>query len=125
MNADTHVLVVEDDESIRQLYVDALTAGGIRVETAKDGEEGVALALEKHPEVILMDITLPGMNGHEAVQQIRKDPWGKNAKVIFLTNSDKAEDVFNAVKQKSVEYIIKANTDIKDVVNRVRQTMYT
>lgn len=125
MNEDTNVLVVEDDESIRQLYADALTAGGIKAITAADGKTGVELALEKHPEVILMDITLPDISGHEAVRKIRNDVWGRTAKVIYLTNSDKPDDVYNAVKQKTVDYIIKANTEIKDVVNLVRQTMYT
>lgn len=125
MNEDAFVLIVEDDESIRQLYADALNAGGIKTKTAPDGKTGVLLALQHHPEVILMDITLPDINGHEAVLKIRKDPWGKTAKVIFLTNSSKPEDVYNAVKQKSVEYIVKANTEIKDVVNQVRLTMYT
>ncbi len=117
------VLVVEDDESIRDLYSDALTHAGITVLKAKNGLEGVALALEHHPNAILMDIIMPDMDGHEAVKKIRLDPWGRHAKVIYLTNMSDAENVFLAVEHGSEEYIIKSNTPVKEVVNQVRTAL--
>jgi CheY-like chemotaxis protein len=119
----TVLLIVEDDESIRQLYATAFTQAGIQVLEAKNGLEGVELALEHHPDAILMDIVMPIMPGHEAVKKIRLDPWGRHAKVIYLTNMSDAENVFLAVEQGSEEYIIKANTPVKEVVNQVRMAM--
>lgn len=119
----TTVLIVEDDESVLELYSTAFASAGINVLKAKDGLEGVKLALEHHPNAILMDIIMPGIPGHEAVEKIRLDPWGKNAKVIFLTNMSDAENVFLAVEQGSEEYIIKSNTPVKEVVNKVRMAM--
>jgi CheY-like chemotaxis protein len=119
----TVVLIVEDDESILDLYATAFTEVGIKVLKAKNGLEGVQLALENHPDAILMDIMMPIMHGHEAVEKIRLDPWGRNAKVIFLTNMTDAENVFLAVEQGSEEYIIKANTPVKEVVNQTRMAM--
>ena len=120
------VLIVEDTDNIRNLYVDAFTAAGLEVATAKDGAEGVKQALTLHPDVILMDILMPpGMDGHTAVSKIREDGWGKHAKVIYLTNLDDAENVVHAVERKSDEYIIKSNTDIKEVVNKARAVMYS
>ncbi len=114
------VLIVEDDESIRELYYDALTSGGMEALKAATGTDGVRLALENKPKVILMDIMMPDISGHEAVKKIRQDDWGKNAKIIFLTNRTDAESVVNAVEEGSEDYIIKAHTEIKDLVNRVR-----
>ena len=120
------VLVVEDDTNIRDLYAAAFAAAHLAVETADSGEEGVKKALTLHPDVILMDILMPpGMTGHEAVSKIREDAWGKHAKVIYLTNLSDAENITHAVERKSDEYIIKSNTDVKEVVNKARAVMYT
>lgn len=119
----TLVLIVEDDESILELYARAFTLAGIKVIKAKNGLEGVEKALKCHPDAILMDIRMPVMHGHKAVEKIRLDPWGKDAKIVFLTNMSDAENVFLAVEQGSEEYIIKANTPVKEVVNRVRMAM--
>ncbi len=121
--ANTVVLIVEDDESILELYATAFIQIGIKVLKANNGLKGVELALKHHPDAILMDIMMPIMPGHEAVKKIRLDPWGKDAKVIFLTNMSDAENVFLAVKQGSEEYIIKANTPVKEVVNQTRMAM--
>jgi len=117
------VLIVEDDENIRELYSDAFQLAGIAVLKAANGSEGVELALKHHPDAILMDIMMPIMGGHEAVGKIRKDAWGKNAKVVYLTNMTDAENVVHAVERGSEEYIIKANTSVKEVLSLVRMTM--
>lgn len=119
------VLIVDDDESIRDLYADAFELAGLTALKAKTGEEGVTLALQKHPNVILVDITMPGMDGHEVVRQIRQDAWGRNARIMYLTNLSDAANVVDAVQHKSDEYIVKANTDVSEVVNRARTLMYS
>jgi DNA-binding response OmpR family regulator len=117
------VLIVEDDKSIRDLYADAFGAAGLTVLTAENGKDGVDLALTHHPDAILMDIMMPVMGGHEAVNLIKKTPWGKNAKIVYLTNMTDTENVVTAVSQGGLEYIIKANLTPKEVVNRVRMVM--
>lgn len=119
----TTVLIVEDDVNIRDLYSEAFKIAGIAVLTATNGSEGVTAALEHHPDAILMDIMMPVMGGHEAMSKIRKDTWGKNARVVYLTNMDDAENIVHAVEQRSNEYIIKANMTPKEVVNQVRMAM--
>ncbi len=121
---DVTVLIVEDDEKIQGLYADAFTGAGINVLKASNGSDGVALALKHHPDAILMDIDMPIMGGHEAVNKIRKDDWGKkHAKIVYLTNMSDADNVVHAVEQGSDEYIIKANLTPREVVNRVRMVM--
>lgn len=119
----TSVLIVEDDENIRELYKAAFGAAKMEVFTAANGIEGVNLALKHHPDAILMDIMMPVMNGHDAVNKIRNDAWGKNVTVVYLTNMSDAENVVYAVKQGSSEYIIKANMTPREVVNHVRMAM--
>jgi DNA-binding response OmpR family regulator len=117
------VLIVEDDESLRELYADAFTLAGINVIKADDGAKGVTLALKHHPDAILMDIMMPVMDGHQAVAKIREDDWGKKAIIIFLTNMTDAENVVQAVEKGSSEYIIKSSVPPKEVVNQVRMAM--
>ena len=121
----TTVLIVEDEESIRTMYKDAFIGAGLEVFLAHTGEEALERALSHHPDCILMDINMPGMNGHEAVAKIRHDTWGKTVPIVFLTNMTDAEHVVKAVEAGSEEYIIKANVTPKEVVNRVRMAIHS
>jgi len=116
----TTILLVEDDSLIQKLYQTALQQAGFSVIVAAHGKEGISLALEHHPDLILADLMMPEMNGHDMVTKIREDEWGKNAKVIFLTNYSDPENVYHSVKLKPEEFIVKAHTDVKDVINAVR-----
>lgn len=118
------VLIIEDNEQIRNLYTDAFMLADFNVEAVKSGEEGLLKALELKPDVLLVDIQLPGITGYEAVNKLRKDEWGKTAKVIFLTNFSDPDNVVHAIEQNPEEYIVKANTDIKDIVNKVRAAAF-
>lgn len=124
MNQST-ILIADDEQVIRELYEKAFSDAGMNVLTAKTGAECVALALEHHPNVILVDILMPDMDGHTAVEQIRRDEWGKTANVVYLTNLSDAQNVTSAVTNKTDEYIIKANTDVKEVLNKARLAMHT
>lgn len=120
---DRNVVIIEDDEALRELYSRILGDAGITVHAAATGNAGVALALEKHPDVILVDVMLPDISGHEAVKKIRLDDWGKKATVIYLTNRTDAESVFTAVEQGSDEYIIKAHVTNQELLNKIRSAM--
>lgn len=118
------VLIVEDDEAIRHLYTTTLEAAGFRVIATDNGEQAVQLALTAHPDVILMDIEMPKLDGHEAVRRIRADTWGKTASVIYLTNFSEPTDVYQAVANKSEAFIIKAHTPLPEIINLVRLASY-
>jgi CheY-like chemotaxis protein len=118
------ILLVDDDMVLREMYRFAFSEAGLNVITAKDGTEAIALALEHHPSIILMDIDMPQMDGYESMKRIREDAWGRTAKVIYLTNYSAPADVYAAVSLKPEDYIVKASHDIKEVVNRVRTAMY-
>ncbi len=122
---DKSILIADDDEMIRVLYSEAFSSAGIEVITATNGQECVDEALKHHPSIILVDIMMPIMSGHKAVDKIRQDEWGKSVKIVYLTNLSDAENVVHAVERKSDEYIVKANNSVKEVVNKVRLAMHS
>ena len=86
------ILVVEDNEKNRKLVRDVLTFTGYRLAEAETGEDGVRLARELRPDLILMDIQLPGINGIAALAQIREDPALRHIPVIAVTASAMTQD---------------------------------
>ena len=91
--ADTHVLVIDDDPEVRYSLERVLTSRNYKIMLAGSGEEGIEVARKEQPEVILLDIGLPKLNGYEAARRIRSGPWGRDMFIIALTgwgqNSDK------------------------------------
>ena len=81
------ILVVEDNEKNRKLVRDVLTFKGYEVVEAETGEDGVRLAHERHPKLVLMDIRLPGIDGIEALRQLRADPGTSSIPIIATTAS--------------------------------------
>lgn len=81
------ILIVEDQLLNRKLVRDILQARGYRTLEAETGEEGVQLAKEKHPQLILMDIQLPGINGIEALKRLRQDPATRSIPIVAVTAS--------------------------------------
>ncbi len=124
-NESKKILLVEDDMMIRELYATAFINEGMEVIMAEDGKQGLDLALEKKPAAILFDIDMPVMNGHQAAEKLRMDEWGKTVPIIFLTNHSDAANVAHAHMLKPDDYIVKANTPIKDIVNKVRMAMHS
>jgi len=86
------ILIVEDNEKNRKLVRDVLAFSGYRLAEAETGEDGVRLARELHPDLILMDIQLPGINGIVALGQIREDPAIGQTPVIAVTASAMTQD---------------------------------
>lgn len=119
------ILTAEDQTDLREAMCAALTNAGFQALAAKDGDEAVTLALEEHPDVILMDIMMPGQNGHEAVRKIREDRWGKDAKIIYLTSLSDAENVVRAVEGGSDAYIVKPHATLSEIVQKVREVLFS
>ncbi|MBI5798672.1 MAG: response regulator, partial [Candidatus Yonathbacteria bacterium] len=105
------ILVVEDEEPMQLVLRDVLKVEGYTVLEAKNGIEGLDHALKKHPDLILLDILMPKMDGLEMLKKLREDAWGKNAPVIVLTNLSDNEDIAKAVEEDVFEYFVK--TDIR------------
>jgi DNA-binding response OmpR family regulator len=115
------VLVVEDERSLRRALVDKFTHEGFNVLEAKDGSEGLDVAFKNHPDIILLDIIMPVMDGISMVEKLRMDAWGKDAGVIILTNLSDGQQMLDSMKNGVFEYLVKSNWKIQDVVTKVKE----
>ena len=119
------VLIVEDEPDIREAMADALTSAGFHTLSAKDGVEGLSVATQEHPDVILLDLVMPNMDGNEMLGKLRQDPWGRSAKVIILTAMDDVHNVASTHEHKISDYIIKTHNSLREIVNKVREVVHT
>ncbi|MBZ9578556.1 response regulator [Patescibacteria group bacterium] len=117
------ILVVEDDVSTLRALVDTFTSEGFHVLKAKNGEEGLKLALKEHPDLILLDIIMPKMDGMTMLKKLRKDEWGKNVRVVILTNLSAAEKTAEALESRVYDYFIKTNWTLEKLVKRVKERL--
>lgn len=114
------ILVVDDDDNLRLVLVDKLNMSGFEATGAVNGKEGLEMALKLHPDIILLDVIMPLMNGQEVLKKLREDEWGKKAKVIMLTVIEDAEIIAQAVQGGSFAYLIKTDQSMDEIVEKVK-----
>jgi len=119
----TKIAIIEDDQAIAQMYRMKFEADGYEVETAENGKVGLELAEKMKPEIILLDLMMPEMNGDEMLAKLRNTGWGKSIKVIILTNIGEQE-IPDEVKKLGVKAIIlKADMTPKQVAELVKKEL--
>ncbi|HEX8227010.1 MAG TPA: response regulator [Candidatus Saccharimonadales bacterium] len=117
------ILIIEDDEPIRSLYELKLTQEGYAVTTAKDGALGLQAAESTTPDLILLDLRMPVMNGDEMLARMRSTAWGSGIRVIVLTNISKNEAP-HALRFLHVDrYITKVHHTPSQIVDIVREVL--
>lgn len=119
----TKIAIIEDDVPISQMYRMKFEAAGFDVQMANNGKRGVALVETFLPDIILMDLQMPEMDGTEALQIIRKNDWGKTIPVIVLTNLGEEESPKELRALGIHSYIVKANLTPRQVVQRVQEAL--
>ncbi len=119
----TRIAIIEDDPVISQMYRMKFEAEGFEVMMASDGESGVALVKDALPDIILLDLQMPNMDGAEALQKIRANKASADTPVLILTNlgEEEAPDIIKLLNVSS--YIVKADLTPKQVVSRVKETL--
>ena len=127
MNTKKTILVVEDEKSLRDAIVDILRLKNFLPFEAKTGREGVEMALSKHPDLILLDLIMPEMDGMTALSCIREDAWGEKVPVIILTNlsATKEQLIEDMVTHKPMHYLIKSDWKLHDVVGKIEEILET
>lgn len=119
----TKIAIIEDDQVINQMYRMKFEAAGFDIATASDGEAGVAIVKKFHPDLILLDLQMPNMNGVEALSLIRTLPSHKQTPVIVLTNLGEEEAPDGLRKLGVHSYIVKADFTPRQVVERVKHAL--
>lgn len=118
------ILLVEDEQMIQDIYKKVLVDDGFTVYTASDGQTGLNEALEKHPDLMLLDISLPQMTGLEVMKRLRQDAWGVNAKIVIMTNQEPTDEILTAVTEGKPEYyFLKANITPEGIVLKVKEIL--
>lgn len=114
------ILVIEDEAPLRDAMTLYLEQAGFKVHAAINGEDGLKLALDEHPSLILLDQLMPGMNGTEVLAKIRKDEWGKHAQVVMMTNVNDLETMNDSLKAGVNDYLLKSELELEELVTLIR-----
>jgi len=114
------IAIVEDDQAISQMYRLKFETEGYEVNTANNGKLGLELAETMRPDIVLLDLMMPEMNGDEMLEKMRATDWGKDIKVIILTNMGEQEAP-DSIKRLNVRrFIVKAEMTPRQVAEMVK-----
>ena len=117
------ILLVEDDRFLRKAAETTLKQQGYTVITAADGEEALRVARSAPPDLILLDVIMPKLNGFQVLDALKKDPTTAHIPVIILSNLGQDRDVQQAMEAGATAYFIKADLSLQALVQRVGETL--
>ncbi len=120
------LLIIEDEKILSETLEMKLVSEGYRVIKAFDGDEGLNLALSNHPDLILLDLLIPKINGLTVLKKLREDDWGKHAQVIILTNINSPNEVAEAMvinRDDIFEYVVKTSISLDEVVSHIKKRL--
>ena len=115
------ILLVEDDEGLAQVYITRMEVDGFEVKRVPNGEDALATAVEYKPDLILLDIMMPKVNGFDVLDILRNTPETANLKIIMLTALSQEADLKKAQEMGVDDYIVKSQVVIADVVDRIKK----
>jgi two-component system phosphate regulon response regulator PhoB len=115
------ILFVEDDDALANVYVTRLQAEGFDVKRVVNGEDALAMALEYHPDLVLLDVMMPKVSGFEVLDILRNTPETVNLKIIMLTALSQDSDRKRAESLGVDDYLVKSQVVIADVIDRIKQ----
>ena len=122
-SAQKNILIIEDEKPTRRILKDKLKSNKFNILEAENGEEGLEISLKEHPDLILLDIVMPIMDGMTMLRELRKDKWGKKAQIILLTNLADAEKMEESSQQNVSDYLIKTNWKINDLIKKIKSKL--
>ncbi len=125
MSNDTKkILIVEDEVAMRHALADKFKNSGFEVFTAPDGEAGLAVANKKKPDLVMLDILMPKMDGISLTKNIREgNSWGKEVPIIMLTNLTDPDSVSEVAGYGVFDFLVKTDWRLDDVVNLVKKKL--
>lgn len=119
----TKILLVEDDSFLLGMYATKFEMENFKVIMAEDGERAVRLALKEAPDIILLDIILPKINGFEVLRQLKANPVTVHIPVILLTNLSQKDEIEQGLKMGAEDYLIKAHFMPSEVVDKIKKVL--
>lgn len=116
----TKILIIEDDPLLAKMYQTKLSMEGFDINRAQDGQEGLVLVKKYKPDLILLDLMLPIMDGFTVLTELKKDNQTKKIPVIVFSNLAQSSDIDQAKKLGAVDYIVKAHLTPNEIVKRIK-----
>ena len=117
------ILLIEDDKFLRELIIQKLGREGYEVAEAPEGEAGLAKVKEEKPDLVLLDLILPGIDGFEVLSRMKKDPAFSSIPVIILSNLGQRDDVQKGIDLGAEDYLIKAHFTPGEIIEKVKATL--
>ncbi len=117
------VLIVEDDEFLRSLNAKRLETEGLKVVVAVDGQSALDLIPKEMPNLIFLDLLLPGIDGFEVLKRIKADLKTKDIPVVVFSNLGQKEDIEKAHNLGAEDFLVKANFTLDDVVTKIKEIL--
>ncbi len=119
------MLIVEDEPAILRAMATIFVREGFEVFTAGDGEEGLAMSMDFHPDIIILDIIMPKLDGIDLLRCVREEggAWGKGVKVLIYTNLSYNEKRKEALTVGVTDFLIKANTNLETLVKKAKEEL--
>ncbi len=121
--ASNTILLVEDDEFLLKMYLTKLLSEGFDVTTAQDGEEAYTLLLRYKPDLVILDIMLPKINGFDVLEALRNNDELADTKVMIFSNLSQEEDIARGETLGIKAYLTKANIQTKDLVRKINEIL--
>lgn len=119
----TKVALVEDDPFLSKVLAFRLKEENFNVILAADGEQAIKVIKSERPDLILLDLLLPKKSGFEVLEEIKKDETTKKIPVIILSNLGQQTDIDKGMQLGAVDYLVKANFGIKDIVEKIKEIL--
>lgn len=118
-----HILLIDDDDALRRLFGGYLEKAGFQIIYANDGDDGREIARRLQPDLILLDLGLPGIDGYELSSKLKKEDMTKNIPVIILSNVDMSKEAEGFLKQTGVSDYIHKSVEADELVARVTKVL--
>jgi len=117
-----HILIIDDSPTEVHVFKSMLEKNNIQVSVASNGEEGIEKAIQLKPDLILMDVVMPGKNGFQATRDLNRNPETASIPVIIITTKDQETDKIWGMRQGARDYIVKP-ADERDLIERIHQVL--
>lgn len=114
------IVIIEDEETLLRMLSEKLSREGFKVWKALNGEEGLHMIQTKHPDIILLDIIMPRMDGMTMLKTLRQSEWGKDIPVIILSNLSDDKRVAESMEHGVYDYLIKTDWSLEEVAKKVK-----
>ena len=117
------ILIVEDDKFLRELIAQKLIKEGYEITETVNGEEGIKAIEKEKPDLVLLDLILPGINGFEVLSRMKADPILAEIPVIILSNLGQKDDIERGLKMGAVDYLIKAHFTPGEIIDKINTAL--